>query len=63
MSGNQLLQLALYVGVLVALAKPLGGYMARVYEGEANVAQRVIGPLERGLYRMLRIDRAEEMTW
>jgi potassium-transporting ATPase potassium-binding subunit len=57
------LQLALYCGLLVAIAKPLGAYIARVYCGEARTAERVIGPFERLVYRVLRIDAAEEMTW
>src|SRR4051812_24315742 len=63
MTGNALLQLSLYCVLLVAIAKPLGGYMARVYEREARIAEKVIGPLERFLYRVLRIDPKEEMTW
>ena len=35
MTANDWIQLALYFGVLVALIKPLGAYMARVYEGQA----------------------------
>ena len=34
MSANGLLQIALFLAVLIALAKPLGWYMARVYEGK-----------------------------
>lgn len=63
MTANAILQLALYCMLLVALVRPLGGYMARVYEGEAKVAQRILGPLERAIYRLLRIDAKEEMTW
>ncbi len=63
MTASSWLQLAVYCGLLVAVAKPLGGYMARVYEGEARVAEKVLGPLERITYRLLRIDPKEEMTW
>ena len=35
MTTNDWIQLALYLGVLLALAKPLGAYMARVYRGQA----------------------------
>ena len=34
MTSNAILQLLLYFAVLIGLAKPLGSYMARVYEGE-----------------------------
>ena len=57
------LQLALYVVVLLALAKPLGAYMAAVYEGRALRAQRILGPLERLLYRGAGVDPGREMRW
>jgi len=60
---NALLQIALYCALLALLVKPLGGYMARVYEGEARFAMRVLGPLERLVYRVVRVDPGEEMTW
>ena len=63
MTAMGVLQLVVYCVVLVALAKPLGDYMARVYEGDAKLAVRVIGLLERAIYRMIRVDPAEEMTW
>ena len=63
MTGNGLLQLGLYVLVLLALAKPLGAYMARIYAGELAVLNRMAAPLERGLYRLSGIDPAREMRW
>jgi K+-transporting ATPase ATPase A chain len=63
MTGNAVLQLACFCVALVAVVKPLGGYMARVYEGEATIAHKVIGPLERLLYRLVRVDPKEEMAW
>ncbi|MEO8136632.1 MAG: potassium-transporting ATPase subunit KdpA [Betaproteobacteria bacterium] len=62
MSANGYLQLVFYVVVLVALAKPLGVYMADVYEGR-SAAMRVGGPLERLIYRLCGIDPAAEMRW
>jgi K+-transporting ATPase ATPase A chain len=56
-------QIGLFFVILVACVKPLGAYMARVYRGEAKIAQRVLGPVERLLYKALRIDPASEMTW
>src|SRR5262249_42669906 len=56
-------QIVLYAVVLVALGVPLGAYMARVYTGEARRAPRVLGPLERVLYRMLGIKPDQEQTW
>ena len=63
MSANTLLQLALYLAVLLLLVKPLGAYMAAVYEGRATLAQRLLGPVERGLYRLCGIKPEEEMGW
>jgi K+-transporting ATPase ATPase A chain len=57
------IQLALYLVALVALAYPLGLYMARVYEGNAGVAEKVFGPLERLIYRLMGVDPKEEMNW
>jgi len=62
-TANTLVQLALYCVLLIAVAKPLGGYMARVYEGEAKLAERILGPVERGIYAVVRVDPNEEMTW
>ncbi len=56
-------QLVVYVGVLLALAKPLGIYMARVYEGRAMLLGRVLGPVERSLYRMSGVKADDEMDW
>lgn len=44
------LQLILYMVVLILLARPLGTYMANVYEGK-SVVNRVFGPVERVIYR------------
>ena len=56
-------QMALYVVVLIGLAWPLGSYMARVYQGEARIAQRVLGPVERVLYRVSGVRAHEDMSW
>ncbi len=63
MNASGWLQLALYVVVLLLLAKPLGTYMADVYEGRAGWAQRIGGPLERLIYRAAGVDPAREMDW
>ena len=63
MTTNGWLQLALYVVVLLALAKPLGAYMARVYEGQPALLNRLGAPLERVLYKACGIDPNKEMHW
>jgi K+-transporting ATPase ATPase A chain len=63
MTAPGLLQIAVYSALLVLLAVPLGLYMARVYRGEASVAGRLLGPVERALYRSAGVDPAADMTW
>jgi K+-transporting ATPase ATPase A chain len=63
MTGNDVVQIMLYFGVLLLLAKPLGVYMARVYEGQTSGLDRVLGPVERLFYRICGIDPSEEMSW
>jgi K+-transporting ATPase ATPase A chain len=63
MSVYALLQLGLFLLALLALVKPLGIYMARVYEGNSCGLDRALGPLERLIYRVCGIDPAEEMPW
>ena len=57
------LQIAFFIIVLLLLVKPLGIFMAKVYEGKRSFLSPVIAPLERGLYRLAGIDQAEEMDW
>ena len=63
MSANGLLQIALFLVVLLALAKPLGWYMARVYEGNLPAFVRWVAPLENIFYRLCGVDSKEEMRW
>ncbi|MCL4560128.1 MAG: potassium-transporting ATPase subunit KdpA [Chloroflexi bacterium] len=63
MTANTWLQFAVYIGVLVLLVKPLGGYMARVYQGERTFLDPVVKPVERLIYRLAGIDPAVEMNW
>jgi K+-transporting ATPase ATPase A chain len=63
MTFNGYIQLGLYLVVLLALAKPLGGFMARVYTGQPNALDRVLGPLERLIYRLCGVRAEEEMGW
>jgi potassium-transporting ATPase potassium-binding subunit len=63
MTLNGVLQIALYIVALLLLAKPLGAFMARVYKHEKTFLDTVLGPLERIIYRLARIDAAREMDW
>lgn len=63
MTPGGILQMALYMVVLIALSKPLGDYMARVYEGKATIAAKVLGPVERLVYRACGIQSDHETGW
>jgi K+-transporting ATPase ATPase A chain len=63
MTANGYLQLAFYVVVLIALAKPLGSYMAAIYEGKPAFLNRWGAPLERLIYRLCGVKESEEMRW
>jgi K+-transporting ATPase ATPase A chain len=57
------MQIALYLGALVALAWPLGIFMARVYSGERTWLSPVLEPIERVAYCVAGVDRNSEQTW
>ena len=63
MSANGLLQIVLFLGVLLALAKPLGWYMAQIYEGRLPVFVRWVAPIENLFYRLCGVDSKDEMRW
>jgi K+-transporting ATPase ATPase A chain len=63
MTANGCVQLLLYLGLLLALVKPLGWYMARVYQGRPCGMDRALGWLERILYQTSGVDPRQEMTW
>jgi K+-transporting ATPase ATPase A chain len=57
------LQIILYLLILLLLVKPLGSYMARVFQGERVFLTRAAGPTERLIYRIARIRPDDEMDW
>ena len=63
MTAQGWLQIAFYVGFLTLAAIPLGRYMARVYEGENVLLSRILGPLERLIYRSLGKSARVEQDW
>ncbi len=56
-------QIALYIVVLVALVKPLGSFMAKVYQGERTFLSPALETTERGIYRLAGIDPQKETGW
>ena len=57
------IQILLYCAIVVALAKPLGRYMTRVFSGEATFLSPVLRPVERGLYWAGGVDETREQHW
>ncbi len=57
------IQILLYCAIVVALAKPLGWYMTRVFSGEATFLSPVLRPVERGLYWVGGVDEKREQHW
>lgn len=53
----------LFVGVLIALTKPVGLWLFALYEGRRTPLHGVLGPVERGFYRLAGIDPAVEQGW
>jgi K+-transporting ATPase ATPase A chain len=56
-------QIALFCAVVLALTKPLGAYMFRVFEGGKQPLPRVLGRAEQFLYRLCGVDPKREQTW
>ena len=63
MTFNGFVQLAIFFLVLLALTKPIGVYLTRVFSGEKTFISRVFGPIERLIYRLCRVDAASEQHW
>ena len=64
MSAASWLQFVALIAVVIATAVPLGMYMAKVYgDDEQAPGDRVFGPIERGIYRICRIDATREQRW
>jgi K+-transporting ATPase ATPase A chain len=57
------LQAIVFFLIILALTKPLGSYMARVFEGERTWLSAVLLPIERLIYRICGVREGEEMTW
>ena len=63
MSGLAWGQMAVYFAILLLLAWPAGGWIARVLDGRTTWSTRLFGPVERWLYRVAGVDPAHEMAW
>jgi K+-transporting ATPase ATPase A chain len=63
MTANGLTQIAIYFAIIIALTKPLGGYMTRIFAGERTLLSPLLAPVERAFYRLAGVDPAAEQHW
>src|ERR1700691_5770458 len=63
MTINGWVQIALFSAIVIAVAKPFGGYMTRVFAGERTVLSPVLRPVERFVYWCCGIDEKQEQHW
>ena len=57
------IQYVLYLALLIVLAIPLGTYIKKVMGGEKTILSKVLTPCENLVYRVMRVDKEEQMTW
>jgi len=63
MTLNGWIQIAIYSAIILALVKPLGWYMTRVFNGEPTFFSPVLRPVEKGLYWLSGVDETREQSW
>ena len=63
MTVNGWLQIALYCVIIIALTKPLGYYLTRIFNGERTLLSPVLRPLEKLIYVLCRVDEKEDQNW
>jgi len=63
MTANGIFQLLLFLAILTLLAKPMGLYLVKVYNGEKTFFDFIFRPIERLLYAITRVDPTKEMNW
>jgi potassium-transporting ATPase potassium-binding subunit len=63
MTLNGWIQIALYCVIVIAITRPLGGYMTRVFNGERTFLHPVLRPIERAVYWCCGIDETKEQNW
>ena len=63
MTANGWIQILLYAGVILAVTKPMGNYMYRVFEGERQPLPKFFGSIERLMCRLCGVDPRAQQTW
>lgn len=57
------MQIALFAAIVIAVTRPLGGFMTRIFNGEPTLLSPLVRPLERGFYRLAGVDERTEQHW
>jgi len=63
MTANGWVQIALFSVIVIAITRPFGGYMTRVFAGERTLLWPVLRPVERAVYWCCGVDESEEQHW
>ena len=63
MTGDGWIQIAIFSVIVIAVTRPLGGYMTRVFAGERTFLWPVLRPVERAIYWCCGVDEKEEQHW
>jgi K+-transporting ATPase ATPase A chain len=63
MTANGSLQIAVFFGAVLLVAKPMGVFLYRVYERKSTWLDRVMRPIEKLVYRICGVDETKEMRW
>jgi potassium-transporting ATPase potassium-binding subunit len=63
MTSNGWIQIALFSAIVIALTRPFGGYMTRVFNGERTFLHPILRPVERAIYWCCGVDEQQEQHW
>src|SRR5579863_918061 len=63
MTPNGVLQILLFFAVIVLCTKPMGAYMARIFNGEKTLLSPLLRPVERLFYALFGVKEDEDMKW
>src|ERR1700690_1635876 len=63
MSANGWVPIALFLALILAVTKPMGVFLTRVFDRERTFLDPVLRPIERLLYRLTGVDENHEMRW
>ncbi|CAN5697238.1 hypothetical protein BH09CHL1_BH09CHL1_21670 [soil metagenome] len=63
MTWANFLQYAVFIAIVTLLVRPIGGYLARVFNGERTLLDPILKPVERRIYRIAGVDPDDDMDW